>query len=201
MNNLKKFFVFFLILMLEFLNLLPVFAKQDDIILQKDEQIKYTIVYKDTFYPFLIKKYSLINNSNNEYKIIKESELYNTEDYNTLLSLKKNAVSMSDDTFFYVMCSMFFPPLLVAGIPMLIKDNVKAPVKAYKNRKEKKEQVKYKQSLTGAIIQPGTTKIFFTLQNLDKTILPYEITLQNIQTNFIIEIVLKDGLLFQENTY
>ncbi len=165
------------------------FAKvlNDDIYLQKDEEINYVIKkpnqtninIEENTYRFIIKKYSIINNSNNNFKIVHESELYNQDDFNLLMSLKKNSFVMSDDTFMYSVCSIVFPPLIVAAIPLLIKDAAKTPFKAAKNRKEKNQQKLFKQSLIGSFIPANSEKVIFTLQNPNKPLIPYKLTVQN----------------------
>lgn len=148
----KKILGTFLIICLSLIYCFPAFAlneslnKNDGIFLQKDEEINYVIrklnqnAVNDTekTYHFIIKKYTVINNTNNNFKVVKENELYNQDDYNLLMSLKKNSFRMSDDTFFYSVMSVFFPPLLVAAIPYLIVDTVKTPFKAVKKQKRKK---------------------------------------------------------------
>ncbi len=193
---LKKILIIFLIFCLSVTNYFPAFALNesmninDGIFLQKDEEINYVIrklnqnaVNKtEKTYHFIIKKYTVINNTNHNFKVVKENELYNQDDYNLLMSLKKNSFRMSDDTFFYSVMSMFFPPLLVAAIPYLIVDTVKTPFKAVKNKKEKRQQKQYKQSLIGAVIPPKCERIIFTLQNPDKPLIEYELTVQNTLT-------------------
>ncbi len=190
---LKRFTALFLIFCFNLLNCSLAFDDSKslnpngDLFLQKDEEINYIVKklnpnnvnYTEKTYHFIIKKYTLFNNTNNNFKVVQENELYNQDDYNLLLSLKKNSFRMSEDTFFYSVMSVFFPPLLIAAVPFLIVDTVKTPFKAVKNRKEKKQQRQYKQTLIGAIIPPNSQRTIFTLQNPERPLIQYELSVQN----------------------
>ena len=193
----KKILYFYIaLLLLIFSN--PCLA---DIILSKDEQIDYRIntlesgafnQVKKEEYRFIIKKYIIKNETDNLYTVIKETELYNDDDFETFMKLNGFKFFMGDDTFFYTMISIVMPLSLVAAVPLLIRDASKIPHNVKKNKNIQEEKKQYKQSIINTEIKPHSESIFFTLQNPEKDIHKYKMSLKNNETGEIIELIEPD---------
>ncbi|MBQ9245478.1 hypothetical protein IJ182_04330 [bacterium] len=181
----------------------PIFAS--DLSLIKDEQIDYRIntlesgafnQVKNDEYKFIIKKYIVKNDTPDTYTVIKETDLYNDEDFETFMKLNGFNFFVEDDTFFYTMISIVMPLYVVAAVPLLIRDVSKVPKNRQKNKNRQEEKSKYKQSLIDTQVKPNSESVFFTLQNPKKEMQKYKMMLQNNKTGEIIELIEPDKANF-----